>query len=53
MSDVIGFQKYEDYLFIDTGSPHLVKIVQDVNSIDLINVSQKIQQSKFKRGCKC
>ena len=51
MSDVIGFEKYEDYLFIDTGSPHLVKIVQDVNSIDLINVSQKIQQSKhFKEG---
>ena len=51
MSDVIGFEKYEDYLFIDTGSPHLVKHVQDVNSIDLINVSQKIQHSnQFKEG---
>ena len=51
MSDVIGFEKYEDYLFIDTGSPHLVKIVQDVNNIDLINVSQKIQHKKqFKKG---
>lgn len=51
MSDVIGFEKYEDYLFIDSGSPHLVKYVQDVNSIDLINVSQKIQHSnQFKEG---
>ena len=51
MSDVIGFEKYEDYLFIDSGSPHLVKYVQDVNSIDLINVSQKIQHSnQFNEG---
>ena len=51
MSDVIDFEKYEDYLFIDTGSPHLVKYVQDVNSIDLINVSQKIQHSnQFNEG---
>ena len=51
MSDVIGYEKYEDYLFIDTGSPHLVKIVKDVNNIDLINVSQKIQHNnQFKKG---
>jgi diaminopimelate epimerase len=51
MSDVNGYEKYNDYLFLNTGSPHLVKFVDDVSSLDLINISRNIQKSnRFDNG---
>ena len=51
MSDVNGYKKYNDYLFLNTGSPHLVKCVNDVSSLDLINISRNIQKSnRFDNG---
>jgi len=51
MSDVNGYKKYNDYLFLNTGSPHLVKCVNDVSSFDLINISRNIQKiNQFDKG---
>ncbi len=51
ISDVNGYEKYNDYLFLNTGSPHLVKFVDDVSSLDLINISRNIQKSnRFDNG---
>jgi diaminopimelate epimerase len=51
MSDVNGYENYNDYLFLNTGSPHLVKFVDDVSSLDLINISRNIQKSnRFDNG---
>ena len=51
MSEVDGYEKYNDYLFLNTGSPHLVKFVDDVSSLDLINISRNIQKSnRFDNG---
>jgi len=51
MSDVLYYDKFDDFIFVDTGSPHLVKYVDNVNSIDVINMSREIQKSsKFDKG---
>lgn len=51
MSDVLSFQKLDDFILVDTGSPHLVKCVDDVNSIDIIKISREIQKDRrFKHG---
>lgn len=38
MADVTEVMEYEDGYFLDTGSPHFVKIVENLNSID-VNLS--------------
>ena len=45
------FQKLDDFILVDTGSPHLVKYVDDINSIDIIKISREIQKDRrFKYG---
>ncbi|MCB0805496.1 MAG: diaminopimelate epimerase [Bacteroidales bacterium] len=36
LSDVTSFQKFDDGYFLNTGSPHFVKFVDDAESIDVI-----------------
>jgi len=45
MADVSKVEDYEDYLFLDTGSPHHITYVDDVN-----NVNVKISGSKIRYG---
>jgi len=45
MADVSKVENYEDYLFLDTGSPHHITYVDDVN-----NVNVKISGSKIRYG---
>jgi diaminopimelate epimerase len=41
MSNVEDIKKYEDGLFLNTGSPHFVKFVDNIDSID-VNLSGKL-----------
>jgi len=45
MKDVSKVESYEDHLFLDTGSPHHITYVDDVN-----NVNVKITGSKIRYG---
>ena len=46
MKDVKGYKILESGLFIDTGSPHIVKINEDLLDLDLLSISREIQKSK-------
>lgn len=51
MSDVLTYDEFNDFIFVDTGSPHLVKCVDDVDQIDIIEISREIQKDiRFKDG---
>ena len=51
MSDVLYYDEFNDFIFVDTGSPHLVKCVDDVDQIDIIKISKEIQNdNRFKDG---
>ena len=51
MSDVLSYDEFNDFIYVDTGSPHLVKCVDDVNQIDIVKISKEIQKdSRFQNG---
>ncbi len=43
MQDVIEIEKYDSHLFLDTGSPHHVTLVDDLPSFDVQNEGRKIR----------
>jgi diaminopimelate epimerase len=45
MNDVSQIKKMSDDLFLDTGSPHLVKFVSDLEKLDVYNEGRKIRYS--------
>lgn len=45
MNDVFNVESYEDHLFLDTGSPHHITFVDDVNKVNV-----KITGSKIRYG---
>lgn len=45
MKDVNGVAVYENYVFLDTGSPHHVEIVDDLASFDVKTVGSSIRYS--------
>ena len=46
MSDVQKVDVREDFVVLDTGSPHLVKIVENVNTVNVLNKGKKLRFSK-------
>jgi diaminopimelate epimerase len=51
MSDVSGFTPFNDGLFLDTGSPHVVVFVDDVAAFDVVGQGQKLRHdSRFGAG---
>lgn len=46
MRDILSYQLNDDSLLIDTGSPHYVKIVDDLDNIDIINKGAEIRYDK-------
>lgn len=50
MLDVPDFEQGEDYFIIDTGSPHYVIFVEDLDDIDIVENGKAIRYSKrFKK----
>jgi diaminopimelate epimerase len=47
MISVIGSSKVEDGYFLNTGSPHFVKFVDDVESLDVKNLGKSIRYSDY------
>lgn len=43
MKDVKTIQAYDDHLFLDTGSPHHVEIVSDIQNLDVIEKGSAIR----------
>jgi len=43
MVDVQKIEKYDDDYFLNTGSPHYVKIVENIDSIDAYNAGKNIR----------
>ncbi|MEM8908988.1 MAG: diaminopimelate epimerase [Bacteroidota bacterium] len=46
MSDVASVESGEDYFIMDTGSPHYVIFVEDLDDIDVVNNGQAIRYSE-------
>ena len=46
MSDVASVENGEDYFLLDTGSPHYVVFVEDLDDIDVVENGQAIRYSK-------
>ena len=46
MIDVTTVEKGEDYFLLDTGSPHYVVFVEDIDDIDVVENGQAIRYSK-------
>ncbi|RRB07943.1 diaminopimelate epimerase [Larkinella rosea] len=36
MNEISGIEQHPDYAFLNTGSPHFVKVVEDVESMDVV-----------------
>ena len=45
MQDVAGVEPLDDDFFLDTGSPHLVRFVDDVESVDVFALGRKLRQA--------
>ena len=43
MNDVAGMDIHDDYIILNTGSPHYVQFVTDVNKIDVFHDGRKIR----------
>ncbi|MBS4014053.1 MAG: diaminopimelate epimerase [Bacteroidetes bacterium] len=43
MSDIEGYKRFGNSIFLDTGSPHYVQFVKDAASIDVIRKGRKIR----------
>lgn len=51
MKDAQAGQAYDDGFFIDTGSPHFIKFVPDVNSTNIVSEGRSIRsQNRFAPG---
>lgn len=46
MSDVKGCENVGDDIFLNTGSPHYVRFVDDVMSVDVVNEGRKIRYNE-------
>jgi diaminopimelate epimerase len=46
MKDVTGIEKGEDYFLMNTGSPHYVIFVEDIDDINIVENGQAIRYSK-------
>ena len=46
MNDVENFKTYNDCIYVDTGSPHCVCFVNDVNGLDVISKGKKLRNDK-------
>ncbi|MFK8105248.1 MAG: diaminopimelate epimerase [Saprospiraceae bacterium] len=46
MSDVASIEVGEDYYLMDTGSPHFVTFVEDIDDINVVEVGSAIRYSK-------
>ncbi len=49
MKDVKNAETGPDYFFMDTGSPHYIKFVNDVNKMDVVTEGKKIRYSEAYR----
>ncbi len=45
MQNVTGWEVGNGYFFLDTGSPHYVKLVDDVGAVDVVTEGRKIRYS--------
>ena len=53
MSDVKDFKVLDNYMLFETGSPHYVEIVDNINQINVYEEGSKIRNSqKFKKNGK-
>lgn len=43
MSNPSNIKRLENYSTVDTGSPHLVKLVQDLDSVDVLNMGRNLR----------
>jgi diaminopimelate epimerase len=51
LKDVVVNQQPEDYYFLDTGSPHYVRFVDDLEKADVLSEGKKIRwDAKFQPG---
>lgn len=51
MIDVNGIKEFEDGFFLNTGSPHMVVLKDDVNNVDVFSEGMKIRnEERFKLG---
>ena len=46
MKDVSGIEIGDDYIYMDTGSPHYVVKVDDATSVDIVNDARKIRYNE-------
>ena len=46
MQNVEEIEIGQDYFFLDTGSPHYVKFVKDIESVNVFEVGQKIRNNE-------
>jgi len=52
MQDVLDIEQYDAHLFLDTGSPHHVTMVDDLMQYDVVSVGKKIRNGApyFEKG---
>lgn len=51
LQDIAGFQLYDDGYFIDTGAPHFVMFVDNIESLDVENKGRELRHdSRFEKG---
>lgn len=50
MKPVSGVEYFEQYMVLDTGSPHYVQAVKDVQSADVLEIGRAIQQTDAYRN---
>ena len=43
MKDVTNIEQFEKHLFLDTGSPHHVQFVEDIDNFDVYQIGKKIR----------
>ncbi|OQX80868.1 MAG: diaminopimelate epimerase [Bacteroidetes bacterium 4484_249] len=46
MTDVDYIEKKNDYIFMNTGSPHYIKFVEDIEKVDVFNEGKRIRWDK-------
>jgi diaminopimelate epimerase len=46
MNDVKEIENHADFIYLDTGSPHYVKFVDDVSAVDIVSEGRKIRYNE-------